>query len=43
VVALAVFLPLFGLTLLTVLLLDHLVLRKIAPLRRWFNIPDPVT
>jgi uncharacterized iron-regulated membrane protein len=37
VVALAVFLPLFGLTLLTVLLLDHLVLRKIAPLRTWFN------
>jgi uncharacterized iron-regulated membrane protein len=37
VVALAVFLPLFGLTLLAVLVLDQLVLRRIPTLRTWFN------
>jgi uncharacterized iron-regulated membrane protein len=38
VVALAVFLPLFGISLLAVLLLDQLVLRRIAGLRSWFNV-----
>lgn len=36
-VALGVFLPLFGLSLLTVLLLDQLVLRRVPALRRWFG------
>ncbi|WP_350277928.1 PepSY domain-containing protein [Kribbella sp. HUAS MG21] len=38
VVALAVFLPLFGISLLAVLLLDQLVLRRVAGLRSWFNV-----
>ncbi len=37
-VGLAVFLPLFGMTLLTVLLLDQLVLRRVGRFRRWFDI-----
>lgn len=36
-VALGVFLPLFGLSLLVVLLLDQLVLRRIPALSRWFD------
>ena len=38
VAALAVFLPLFGLSLVAVLLLDQLLLRRATPLRRWFNV-----
>ncbi|MEV6286052.1 PepSY domain-containing protein [Kribbella sp. NPDC051770] len=38
VVALALFLPLFGITLAAVLLLDQLVLRRVAGLRAWFNV-----
>ncbi|WP_433003405.1 PepSY-associated TM helix domain-containing protein [Kribbella sp. CA-294648] len=38
VVALAVFLPLFGITLAAVLLLDLLVLRRVPRLRAWFNV-----
>lgn len=38
IAALAVFLPLFGLSLLAVLILDQLLLRRAAPLRRWFNV-----
>ncbi|MFF0268257.1 PepSY-associated TM helix domain-containing protein [Kribbella sp. NPDC004536] len=38
VVALALFLPLFGATLLAVLLLDQLVLRRIPSLAAWFNV-----
>ncbi|WP_238151172.1 PepSY-associated TM helix domain-containing protein [Kribbella sindirgiensis] len=37
VVALALFLPLFGLTLAAVLLLDQLLLRRIPRLTTWFN------
>ncbi|MET9311879.1 PepSY domain-containing protein [Kribbella sp. NPDC003505] len=37
VVALGLFLPLFGLTLLAVLLLDHFVLHRVPGLRTWFN------
>jgi uncharacterized iron-regulated membrane protein len=37
VAALGAFLPLFGLTLLAVLLLDQLVLRRVPRLRRWFD------
>jgi uncharacterized iron-regulated membrane protein len=37
VVALALFLPLFGLTLAAVLLLDQLVLRRVPRLTTWFN------
>jgi uncharacterized iron-regulated membrane protein len=36
-VALGLFLPLFGITLLAVLLLDQLVLRRIPALSRWFD------
>lgn len=36
-VALGLFLPLFGITLLAVLLLDQLVLRRIPALGRWFD------
>ena len=36
-VALGVFLPLFGLTLLAVLLLDQLVLRRVPALAHWFG------
>lgn len=36
-VALGVFLPLFGLSLLVVLLLDQLVLRRVPALSRWFD------
>ena len=38
VVALGVFLPLFGLTLVAVLLLDHLLLRHVATFREWFDV-----
>ncbi|TAK68277.1 MAG: PepSY domain-containing protein [Actinomycetota bacterium] len=38
VVALAVLLPLFGASLLVVLLVDRFLIRRIAPLRRWFNV-----
>ncbi|GAA1598594.1 MULTISPECIES: PepSY-associated TM helix domain-containing protein [Kribbella] len=41
VVALGLFLPLFGLTLAAVLLLDQLVLRRVAGLRAWFNVSPP--
>jgi uncharacterized iron-regulated membrane protein len=41
VIALALFLPLFGITLAAVLLLDQLVLRRIPTLRTWFNISQP--
>jgi uncharacterized iron-regulated membrane protein len=37
VAALAIFLPLFGITLLAVLLLDRFVLRRIPTLSTWFN------
>jgi uncharacterized iron-regulated membrane protein len=37
-VALGVFLPLFGLSLVVVLLLDQLVLRRVPALSRWFNV-----
>lgn len=36
--ALAVVLPVFGLSLVAVLALDQLVLRRVAPLRRFFNV-----
>jgi uncharacterized iron-regulated membrane protein len=36
-VALGVFLPLFGLSLIVVLLLDQLLLRRVPRLRAWFN------
>ena len=36
-VALGIFLPLFGLSLLVVLLLDQLVLRRVPALSRWFS------
>jgi uncharacterized iron-regulated membrane protein len=38
VVALALFLPLFGITLVAVLLLDQLALRRVAGLKAWFNV-----
>lgn len=38
VIALAVFLPLFGITLAAVLLLDQLLLRRVGRLRAWFNV-----
>lgn len=38
VVALALFLPLFGITLAAVLLLDQFVLRRVGALRAWFNV-----
>jgi uncharacterized iron-regulated membrane protein len=38
VVALALFLPLFGVTLLAVLLLDQLVLRRVPAFGTWFNV-----
>jgi uncharacterized iron-regulated membrane protein len=38
VAALAVFLPLFGITLAAVLLLDQFVLRRVPTLRAWFNV-----
>jgi uncharacterized iron-regulated membrane protein len=38
IVALAVFLPLFGITLAAVLLLDQLVLRRLPSLGTWFNV-----
>lgn len=37
-VILGVFLPLFGLSLLAVLLLDQVVLRRIRPVGSWFNV-----
>lgn len=37
VVAAGLFLPLFGITLVAVLLLDQLVIRRVAPLRRFFG------
>ena len=36
-VALGLFLPLFGISLLVVLLLDQLVLRRVPALSRWFD------
>jgi uncharacterized iron-regulated membrane protein len=36
-VALGLFLPLFGISLLAVLLLDQLVLRRVPALSRWFD------
>ena len=38
VVALGLLLPLFGLTLLVVLLLDHFALRRVPVLRTWFTV-----
>ena len=38
IVALGVFLPFFGITLLVALLLDQLVLRRIPRLQAWFNV-----
>lgn len=38
IVALGLFLPLFGLTLAALLLLDQLLLRRIPSLRTWFNV-----
>ncbi|GAA1585309.1 PepSY domain-containing protein [Kribbella hippodromi] len=38
VVALALFLPLFGITLLAALILDQLLLRRLPTLRTWFNV-----
>ncbi|MEU8226126.1 PepSY domain-containing protein [Kribbella sp. NPDC048915] len=38
VIALALFLPLFGLSLLAVLTLDQLILRRVPRLRTWFNV-----
>ena len=38
IVALGVFLPFFGITLLVALLLDQLVLRRIPQLQAWFNV-----
>ncbi len=38
VVALGIFLPLFGLSLVVLLLLDQLLLRRIPILRAWFNV-----
>jgi uncharacterized iron-regulated membrane protein len=38
VVALGFFLPLFGITLLVVLLLDQLLLRRVPTLRQWFDV-----
>jgi uncharacterized iron-regulated membrane protein len=38
IVALGVFLPFFGITLLIALLLDQLVLRRIPRLQAWFNV-----
>ena len=37
-VALGVFLPLFGASLVAVLAIDHLVLRRVGPLREFFNV-----
>jgi uncharacterized iron-regulated membrane protein len=37
VVLLALFLPLFGVTLVAVLLIDQLLIRRVAGLRTWFN------
>ena len=37
-IALGVFLPLFGASLLLVLLLDQLVLRRVPVLARWFSV-----
>jgi uncharacterized iron-regulated membrane protein len=37
-VVLGVFLPLFGASLLAVLALDHLLLRRVGALRAWFNV-----
>jgi len=36
-VALGVFLPLFGISLLAVLLVDQLLLRRVPALARWFG------
>ncbi|MFG1909506.1 PepSY-associated TM helix domain-containing protein [Kribbella sp. NPDC048928] len=41
VLALGLFLPLFGITLAAVLLLDQLLLRRVPTLRTWFNISRP--
>jgi uncharacterized iron-regulated membrane protein len=38
IVALGVFLPFFGITLLVALLLDQLILRRIPRLQTWFNV-----
>ncbi|MEV6412554.1 PepSY domain-containing protein [Kribbella sp. NPDC051718] len=40
VVALALFLPMFGITLVLALLLDQLVIRRTPRLRAWFNTTD---
>ncbi|MXG88180.1 PepSY-associated TM helix domain-containing protein [Nocardioides flavescens] len=40
-VALGVFLPLFGISLVVVLLLDQLVLRRVPALSRWFDTVEP--
>jgi uncharacterized iron-regulated membrane protein len=40
VAALALFLPLFGITLALALLLDQLVIRRTPRLRTWFNTTD---
>ncbi len=37
-VALGVFLPLFGISLLVVLLLDQLLLRRVPRIAAWFNV-----
>jgi uncharacterized iron-regulated membrane protein len=36
-VALGIFLPVFGLSVLAVLLLDHLVVRRVPALSGWFD------
>ena len=38
IIALGVFLPLFGLSLLVILALDRLVMRRVPALRRWFTV-----
>ena len=38
IAALGIFLPLFGLSLVVVLVVDQLLLRRIAPLGHWFNV-----
>ncbi len=42
-VALGLFLPLFGISLLVVLLLDQLVLRRVPALSRWFDSTPPTS
>ena len=38
IVALGVFLPFFGITLLVALLLDQVLLRRVPRLQSWFNV-----